>query len=280
MSETPQFAGVPLRDQDVRFDVGPDEAVAVIRSHPLRLVDTVRGLSAEDWAQQSRCSEWTVQGVVRHLVHVNRVQLEATAAARTGERFTGFAPDRFNPKTTPLELMHEEGDQDVATTRSEFESTTSAVLAELDSMPGDPDDLLIATPIGRQPWHRASLHPVFDSAVHERDITGPLSRVAGAGANEIQVIAAYQVLVVARILALVGASVDLALRLDGGPELRVRVDGPLASVERGNLDGAALEAAGQVDAVLDAMVGRGDLSAALTGPPEVVAGFGALATLV
>jgi uncharacterized protein (TIGR03083 family) len=280
MSEIPQFAGVPLRDQDVRFDVSADEAVAAIRSHRLRLVDTVRGLSAADWAEQSRCSEWTVQGVVRHLVHVNRIQLESAAAARAGERFTGFAPDRFNPKTTPLELMRQEGDQDVATTLVEFEATTRAVLGELDDMPSDPDELVISTPVGRQPWHRASLHAVFDSAVHERDLLQPLGRTADAPADEVAVVAAYQVLVVARILALVGASADLALQLEGGPDLRVRVDGPVVSVQRGNLDGAPVQASGRVDAVLDAMVGRGELAAALSGPPEVVAGFGALATLV
>lgn len=280
MSQTPTFAGVPMRDQEVRFDVTPGEALSACRSQRLRLLDLARGLGPDEWTQQSRCAEWTVQHVVRHLVHTNRMELEAIAAARAGERFNGFAPDRFSPRTTPLDVMAAEGEQSVDATVAAFTTTTEQFLDELARMPENPEDLLVSSPVGRQPWHRAALHAHFDSGIHERDILMPLGRRSEASAEEVAVIAAYQVLVVGRILSLVGASLDLGLSLQRGPDLRVRVDGALASVERGNLDGAAIEARGDVEEVLDAMVGRGDLASVLEGPPEAVTALSAIAALV
>ena len=229
---TPQFSGVQFRDHDVRLAVTPDEAIAASHAHRTRLLDTVRSLAPDEWSAQSRCSEWSVQDVVRHLTHVNTVQLASIAAGRAGERFDGFSPANFNPKVTPAEYLRAAGPEDVATSLEGFETTTAQVLAAVDDLRGSGDDVLVSTPIGRQPWYRAVLHALFDSAVHERDIVAVLpDRPAPAPSeDEVRAIASYQVLIVARILAAVGAPVDLDLDLRGGPHLHVLVDGPVVSV--------------------------------------------------
>ncbi len=282
MTDTaPQYAGVPIRDQDVRLDVTPEEAVAAGRSQRSRLLDVAQSLPEADWAAPTRCALWSVQDVFRHLVHVNGMALDSIEAARAGDRYDGFSAARFNPKETPGAYLKELGDEPVAATAEAFSSVTARMLATLDGMSPD-DEVLVATPIGRQPWHRSALHGLFDSAVHERDILLPLGRRPDPAppAEEVRAIASYQVLMVARILAVVGAPVDLALRLVGGPDLRVRVDGPLVSVSSGDLDGATAEARGDVEAVLDAMTGRGQLADVLEAPPEVVFGLSALSSLV
>lgn len=278
-TETPTpYAGVPLRDHEVRFGVTPDDAAAAVRSQRLRFVEEMRGLAAADWQRPSRCSEWTVQGVVRHVVHLGTVMLDGVAAARAGERFDYFRS--FDPKQTPVDHLAAAGDEPVAATLAAFSDTTDRLVAATDELAAERSDVLVATPVGRQPWHRAMLHGLFDSAVHERDVLAPLGRRVDAPAEETAAIAAYQVLLVGRILAVVGVAVDVGLRLTGGPDLRLRVDGPLVGVEVGGADAARVTATGPVESVLDAMVGRGSLAEVLDGPPEVVAGLSALSSLV
>ena len=276
------YAGVPLKHQDVRFAVTPAEAAAAAQAQRSRLLETVRDLTAEEWASPSRCAGWTVQDVVRHLVDIGGVQADGIEAAKAGERFTYFST--FDPKATPAALIAESGPQDVGVTLDAFVRSTERLLSLVDELAarGD-DDLLVSTPAGRQPWHRSLLHGLFDSAVHERDIVAPLPARSApiVGPDEVRAIASYQVLLVARVLAAVGASVDLALELHGGPTLHVVVDGPLVSVQP-LAEGAspALRAAGEVIAVLDATTGRGAVADVLDGPPEVALGLSALASLV
>lgn len=271
---------VPLREHDVQLGVSPAHAAEAIRSHRSRLLAEVQSFTPDDWAAQSRCSEWSVQDVVRHLVHLNTVQLDAVAAARAGEKFGFFST--FNPKQTPLEHLAAQGPDPVEATRAAYAETTQRLIAVADELAAEDADLLVASPVGRQPWHRSLLHGLFDSAVHERDVLVPLGRAPEPAppAAEVTAIAAYQVLLVGRFLAVVGTPIDLALHLDGGPSLRFRVDGPVVSVQPGGTDGAAVVARGEVDAVLDAMVGRGDLGAALDAPPEVVTAMSSISSLV
>lgn len=273
-------AGVPLREHDVYLDVTPEQAVAANRSQRIRLLDEARALSPEEWQAQSRCSEWTVQGVVRHVVHVNTIQLDGLAAARADERFDFFKT--FDPKRTPLEHLESVGDEPVDVTLAALEDTTTRLVAAIEQLHADGVDVLAASPVGRQPWSRAVLHGLFDSAVHERDILAPLGRrpAPHRPADEVTAIAAYQVLLVARLLAVVGIPVDVGLRLTGGPELRVQVDGTRVSVAVGGADAAPVVATGDVDDALDAMVGRGSLADVLDAPAEVVGGLAALSSLV
>ncbi len=276
------YAGVPLKHQDVRFAVTPEDAVAAAHSQRGRLLETVRDLTADEWVAQSRCAAWTVQDLVRHLTHIGGVQADSMAAARAGERFSFFST--FDPKGTPDALLKEAGAEEIGVTLDAFAHSTERLLAAVDELAAVGDDgLLVSTPAGRQPWHRSLLHGLFDSAVHERDIVEPLPARSApvVGPNEVRAIASYQVLLVARILAVVGAPVDLGLELTGGPSLHVVVDGPVVSVQP--LDDSATpttRATGEVNTVLDAMSGRGDLASVLDGPPEVAMGLSALASLV
>jgi len=273
-----EYAGVGLRDQQVRFDVGADEARAANRAQRTRLLETVTGLSAADWSLPSRCAGWSIQDVVRHLAQINRVQVASVEAGLAGERFDGFRG--FDPKSTPGSWLKAAGDEPAPATLAEFTRSTASALSTADQLASRGDELLVATPAGRQPWHRAILHASFDSAVHERDILEPLGRRAAADPAEVGAIAAYQLLLNARVLAVVGVQLDLALCLDPGIELRAIVDGAIVEVRRDRIGGAALVGSGPADQVLDAMSGRGDLAEAVSGPPEVATALSALRGLL
>jgi uncharacterized protein (TIGR03083 family) len=270
-----QFAGVPLRDQDVRTDVTPDESRAANLAQRQRSLTLLTGLPEDDWARPSRCDGWSVQDVVRHMVHMNGFILDGIAAAKSGERFDGFKS--FDPRNTPNEWVRAERDTSPAQTLDEFERSTAAVLAAAESL-DDAGATLMATPAGRQPWPRALLHGLFDSFTHERDIAVPLDRQQAPGVD-LAPVACYQVLLASRIACLVGASFTATLLLAGGPDLTVTVDGPRVEVVRAERAEGLIGRGHALD-VLDAMAGRGSLPDALDAPPPLHTALSALSTLL
>jgi len=272
------FAGVPLRDQQVNFDIGPEQALVANQAQRSRLLATVQSLGGDQWGVQSRCAEWSVQDVVRHLVQMNQLITELMEAAITGERFDTFKT--FNPKESPSEWLAKAGEEDPERTAEHYATTTARLFDVSTPLADQPEDLLCSTPAGRQPWPRAMLHGLFDSAIHERDITEPLGLVSKPDGEELEALAAYQVLLAARILCLLGQPLELGLRFEPGIDLRVQVDGASVGVVRGASVDAKLQASGDAVTVLDAMAGRGDLAEVLDGPPEAAQALSALQGLL
>jgi uncharacterized protein (TIGR03083 family) len=282
---------VAFRDQDVRFDVTASDAVTANRVQRARLLATLQDLTDEQWQAPSRCTDWTVQDVVRHLGHMNELLLGAIAAARADEHFTVFRS--FDPKSTPSRLIADAGPETVAESLRTFTASTSRLVTAVDGLADLEADLLISTPAGRQPWPRAVLHGLFDSALHERDILVALSlpiphdsdTAAGTDAVELRAIASYQLLLTGRILCLVGTQTDLCLHLVGGPTLRLLVAGASVDVHADRTesdeapigDGGSMACSGPATAVLDAMAGRENLTDVLTGPPAAAAALSVLA---
>ena len=290
---TPAVA-VAFRDQDIRFDVTAGDAITANGAQRARLLATLQDLTEEQWQAPSRCADWTVQDVVRHLGHMNELILGAMVAARVDEHYTVFRT--FDPKSTPSRLIADAGPESVADTLSGFAGSTARVVTAVDELADLDADLLISTPAGRQPWPRAVLHGLFDSALHERDILAALSlpiphdsdAVAASDAVELTAIASYQILLTGRILCMVGIQTDLCLNLVGGPSLQLVVAGASVDVHTDHSrsdhapsdpvrDGEYLDCSGPATAVLDAMAGRANLSDVLTGPPAAAAALSVLA---
>ena len=285
---------VAFRDQDVRFDVTTSDAITANRSQRSRLLATLQDLTSKQWQAPSRCADWTVQDVVRHLEHMSDLLLGAIVAARADERYAVFR--NFDPKSTPSRLIADAGPEPVAETLLGFAASTARIVTAVDELSDVDDVLLISTPAGRQPWPRAVLHGLFDSALHERDILVALSlpvphdpaAAAGADALELSAVARYQVLLTGRILCMVGIQTDLCLQLVGGPSLRLVVAGASVDVHTDHSrtndatsepvpGNGCVDCTGPATAVLDAMAGRENLSDVLTGPPGAAAALSVLA---
>src|SRR5688500_10649291 len=69
----------------------------VLSSQRQRLAALIRTLDDEEWSAQSRCSEWSVHEVVRHLCDAT---LRGTELLRDGRLDDGGGG--FDPRTTPL----------------------------------------------------------------------------------------------------------------------------------------------------------------------------------
>jgi len=270
-------AGTAFRDQVITFDISAREAVAANAAQRQRFVDLAASLDDEQWSAASRCAKWSVQDVVRHVVQMTGVTLAALAAARAGERFEGFAG--FDPRTSPDRMVREADPQPPAETVRAYRNATADLLGSVGELDLDDDSLLVMTPAGRQPWPRATLHSLFDSAVHERDVAVPLGLPAAPDRAELTAVAAYKVLIAARVACLIGLPLHVELHLDGADSLTAHVEGSAVSVTR-RIGTGALVAAGDAVAVLDAMTGRGELSALLDAPAGLIAALSSLGPMI
>jgi len=271
------MSGVALRDQVVTFDITAREAQAGNAAQRRRFAALAATFDDGQWTAASRCSQWNVQDVVRHVTQMCGVTLATLRSAQAGERYEGFAG--FAPKVSPHRLVRDAGPEPVERTAYAFSAAVDEVVATVSAL--DPDDttLLVMTPPGRQPWPRATLHSLFDSAVHERDVALPLGLPSEPGADELTAIAAYQVLLAARVACLFGSPFTAELHLDGATPMTVAIDGPAVSVARQTGTGSVV-AHGSATAVLDAMTGRGALDAVLDAPGDVIAGLASISAMI
>ena len=271
-----EIPGVALRDQQVEFFVPGEQAAAANRSQRTRFVRMLAALDDAQWLRPTRCADWTVQDVVRHLVQMGEFTRQAVLAAKAGERIEVFKS--FDPRRTPTELVRAVAPEPPSATLADFEATARAVVDLVDGL--GPDDVFLSvTPAGRQPWPRSTLHALFDSAVHERDIAVPLDLDVDVDPAEMTAIAAYQVLLTSRVACMFGTQTSFELQLSGASGMTVRIDGPHVQVSDVTGSGVTV-CSGDAVAVLDAMTGRGELPDVLDAPPDVLAVLSTLRAFV
>ena len=124
-------------------------------------------LDGDQWAVQSLCPDWTVQGVVGHLGGVE--------AMMTGWRPEAEKPPPFAEVGT---FVSEAAVLDPTALLARFTEVLDARSADMANVD---DELLAApsfTPVGVQTYGRFLAIRVFDFWVHEQDLRGPLG-IAG-----------------------------------------------------------------------------------------------------
>ena len=256
-----------MREQEVRFPF--DQAAAQVnRTERMRQMDVLRGVPLDEWTQPSRCSGWSAHNVVRHVVQMNEVMVGVAAAARAGERYERTRG--FDAKTTPSEWLAAAPAASVSPGSAAYEHSTRAVIDAGEALGAD---VLVGSPVGRQPWSRVLLHALFDALVHERDVTEPLNRSAPYAPGQLPVVA-YVLLVAARVACAFDR--EFAVRLDlGGQVLDVSVRG--AAVEVTPVTERTVAVAADPLLLLDGLTGRVPLRDVLAAPDDVCAALGLLA---
>jgi uncharacterized protein (TIGR03083 family) len=255
-----------FREQEVRFPF--DQAAAQVnRVERARQMDVMRGVPLDEWSQPSRCTGWSVHDVVRHVVQMSDVMVGVAAATAAGERYGRMRG--FDPKTTPSEWLAQAPAAEPAETLAAYERSTRAVIDAGDALGAD---VLVGSPVGRQPWSRVLLHALFDAVVHERDVTQPLGRSAPYASEQVPVVA-YVLLVAARVACAFDR--EFAVRLDlAGQAVDVAVRGATVEVVPADLDDAV---AADPLLLLDGLTGRLPLRDVLAAPDDVRASFSLLA---
>ena len=262
-----------------------------LRSQRQRFAALLRGLDDDAWAAPSRCADWSVHQVVRHLCDVT---LKAAALLRGG-RPEEVGTVAVDPRTTPNAWLARSASERPRDTRIVFEDASAELLDAMDRHVAQAADGDVAWLYGQVPWSIAVLHVFWDAWVHERDILMPLRRAHDSPVIESRAAATYGLTMSCLPVLITGAPLDetVVLTGDGGGvfRLEVRNGGPHAReltpagfravgqvtitvgdrAVVGDSDGGVEPLRGALDDVVDSLVGRGpDLGQVLSGPPERV----------
>ena len=240
------------------------EAFATQRA---RLVLLARELSDDEWRAPSRCTDWSVQEVVRHLVDPTDRIGKLTRGEPTGD--TGF-----DPRTTPRRWLEETAGYTTTQTVDGLVATTESELAAFDDLTATGDDRALPGPYGAIHWTTFALHVFWDSWLHERDVALPLGRPHGATEEENRLAALYGITLAGLPLGTSGATATEHFVLDGPGGGGFRMDaGEETCTTTGTPAPGALR--GELAPVVDSLSGRdAELADVLDGPPERVARLG------
>jgi uncharacterized protein (TIGR03083 family) len=248
----------------------------VLRSQRPRLAAVLRSLDDHEWTVQSRCTEWSVHEVVRHL---------CDATFKCIELLRGELPEgsgQFDPRTTPVAWLARSAGERPRDTLVVFEDASAELLDEVDGHFRDATTAHIPFLYGPVPWSIVVLHVFWDAWVHERDILMPLRRPHDSPAIESRAAAAYGLSVGCVPVMLQGSRLEetVVLAGDGGGIFRIETQDHKITTTVGDGDGDASDAEplwGALDEVVDSLVGRGpELTEVLRGRPERVQRLGML----
>ena len=240
------MAGRPVPQSEVLdISLDPGVALAPYARHRYRFAEEVADLDRDALAALSRCSEWSVADVLRHINDVDSWMDAIWNGAPVP--FTSF-----DPNVTPHEFVKAARAVPDAEVRDRFVAATPArasILSERSAERwGDPS----VSPLGTVPWWMSALHIFWDSWVHERDALLPIGIEPPVLDDEARPVATYGVGVTAFLASGSLDTVVAGVRVHTG-------DGPPSVAPEGRFDSYNAETA----EVIDALCGRGSLASAL-----------------
>ena len=245
MQLAPRYDGRPPLRVEVQL---ADPSVPLLRQRR-RLADILGGLDIEQWAVASRCSGWSVQDVVAHLVGVNRFWALSVRSALAG------TPTRllvgFDPVVTPRLMVEPMHDLAPAAVLDDFVASVDDLADALDGADDGSWSLLAEAPPGHIALRAVALHALWDGWVHERDIVLPLGLTPVAHDEEVTASLLYVAVLGPALLAAVGVarSGTLAVHaedptvrfvVDAGETIVAREPGP-ADADAPCLEGPAVK---------------------------------------
>ena len=211
---------------------GPPGAIAEpFTRQRRRLLDTVRGFDAAQWARPSRCAGWSNRDVIAHLDTTNAFWTLSIEAGRRGTPTRYLAS--FDPVIAPAQLVAETRHLDGEEVVANFEASTTKLIDLVHSL----DDQAWTRPAEAPPGHVSTSalahHALWDSWVHERDILVPFGAPPPEETDEIAACLRYAAalgpafavdagVAATGTLAVVTTHPDVAFDVDIGRQIRVR----------------------------------------------------------
>ena len=157
---------VPQADL-IRVELDPAKTLAAHARHRRRFAQEVSELDDNALKTQSRCTEWTVADILRHLCDVDS-WMQAF--------WTGQPPPftSFDPNVTPHEHVLKTRDIPDTEMRDRFMASSEAMAKDVENSDPERWGQQSISPVGFVPWWLSALHVFYDSWVHERDCLLPL----------------------------------------------------------------------------------------------------------
>ncbi|MEV5778780.1 maleylpyruvate isomerase N-terminal domain-containing protein [Streptomyces antimycoticus] len=221
-----------------------------------RFIETVSGFGPAEWQADSRCTDWSVHEVLRHVRDAAAIHVE-----RLGGRHAVFTTQgAFHPATTPATWLAASSGESPADTLRDLISLV------------EEEDHLLTEKVERNPsetmpgplrrtlhWSVFSLHFFWDAWIHERDIMLPLGTAPASTPTEHRLATMYGLLVAAAPASWSGDHVRTTVLLDGSPDGNYEVFPTSAGVMRAAVAplGSVAELRGPMGEVVDSLAGRG-----------------------
>jgi uncharacterized protein (TIGR03083 family) len=195
----------------VTFGGSPPVGPPLIRQR-LRFLDTLRGLSVDEWAAPSRCEGWRVQDVAAHLVTVDRFWHASISngVAGTPTRFLVG----FDPKATPAALVDAVRGKSHAEALDDICASASALCELVAGLSDDAWSVAAESPLGHISVAGVAHHALWDAWVHERDVVLPLGLAAVEEADEVLACLRQAAAINAAFAVMAGAATPTTLVLE------------------------------------------------------------------
>jgi uncharacterized protein (TIGR03083 family) len=247
---------VPQGEQ-IRVDLDPADVLRAYSRHRTRFAEAMRALDDQALRAPSRCSEWSVADVLRHLVDVDGWMQKLWSGQPLP--FTSF-----DPRVTPHEFVVAGRAIGDAEARDRFVLSTETMAGDVGTSDRERWGTPSISPLGVVPWWLSALHVFWDSWLHERDALLPLGMAVPFERDEALAVLAYGLAIVGMFI---GEPTDVVI---GGVRL-VAGEAPVVTTP-------VTEPSDAVGTLVDALAGRGDVAAELAGTdPDVVHRLGVLA---
>jgi uncharacterized protein (TIGR03083 family) len=245
----------------------PDAVARALGALRQRMLQLVRGFDDDQWQATSRCSEWTVHDVVRHMVDV--AQMDIALQRGDGPRNAG---GRIDPRRDPVEWLEASRGQTPPETVADFEATADAEQLLFEHRVGEAGDELLLGPYGPLHWSSLAAHLFWDAWLHERDIVLPLGLPHEGTVAENRLAALYGLAVASIAPTFLGSTLTLTIELTDGAPGYYEIEATPESTRvdfRGSSRASTMRA--RMGALLDALSGRGpEVVDVIDGPADSV----------
>ncbi|WP_406314062.1 maleylpyruvate isomerase N-terminal domain-containing protein [Streptosporangium sp. NBC_01639] len=243
---------------------GPEALHEALYMHRKRLVGRLAELTPADWAAPTRCPQWSVHEVVRHIVDVAEYHVTQLAKRPEPTRFDRFGP--FNPVSTPVLWLQDSAGQSPEQT---VESLLRVIEEEHDILGARIDEggaALERSAAGREIlWHVQSLHIMWDAWLHERDMAETLGAGEPPDATVQSLVALYSLLIAGGVATVFGDTPQVSFHLTGSPDGVYEISGHRDDVRVAVGSDSPSQLNGPFEAVLESLAGRGPSLAEVTG---------------
>ncbi|MCO8275550.1 maleylpyruvate isomerase family mycothiol-dependent enzyme [Actinoplanes sp. TRM 88003] len=178
----------------------------------MNFANLLAALDPTDWEAPSRCSEWSVADVAGHVLNGAEFHVARLTGSANLARFTRYGA--FQPAVTPQAWLRDSPRRTPDATINELRelavSERELFRARLEAPDGEPE----RGPTGRPlHWSTRSLHSLWDSWIHERDVALALGQPAPSAARSFPLATMYGFLIVGSVAARRGTPLHVTLDL-------------------------------------------------------------------
>ncbi len=253
MQLTPRYDGLPPLSIDLPL---ADPSVPLLRQRR-RMVDILGDLEPEEWTVASRCSGWSIQDVVAHLIGTNRFWALSIRSGLAG------SPTRlligFDPVATPARMVEPMRSLTPDAVLTVFAESVEDLAAALDGIDDAGWSRIGEVPAGHVALRAVALHSLWDAWIHERDVVLPLGQSPVEEADEVTASLLYAAVLGPAVLAAGGhpGSGTLIIHAEH-PTIRFAVDagGTVVAREPAASDAGAPHLSGPAVELLEGLSAR------------------------